>query len=1061
MSKGVSSGGSSGISALQPALLGVGITMAAGIASALSGLAGLLPAGGLGALTGVGTLMVGLDGVKDAYDAVTKAAKTSDQDQAEQAQKVTSATQSLRDAVASESQAQRDVANARKDARQQLEDLNLQLRGGALSEADAVLQARKAREDLATGTYKTVTDYQIAQLRVQEADQRVAESHQRNIELSRKANDERAKGVDGADNVVAANERLTKSHEEVQRATTALDFATKGMSSSAKDAAQAMAQLSPAGQALVNTLVGMKPAFTDFKNTVQDALLKGLGPVIQQLSGTYLPMLKDVMSQMATTMNQEFGSLAQLFQKPEMVAGIRTMFANINTAFTQFMPTINTLVQAFTQMSIVGSGFLPQFGQIVNQMAQAFSNFVNSGDFAKWIQTGMDALRQLMPVLGSLGRIFLDLAPIGSASLGAIGTLLTALEPAIRPLVTAFAALVTALSPALGFIGQIVTVVISSFAPALTMWLNALSPVIQQMAGVFQPVLQALAPVLQQVAASLANSMVQGIQTLLPVLVPFVAQMGQLLIAVLPLLPQLVNLAISALPVVEQALALVLPLMTKWATMCTDLATIVIPPLTKVVETMGKMFGTQFNAVKSVVGTVWDFVRPILEKMKSLLDDIAKPLSVVGNLLFGGAPSDEATAKLNAARAQVGLPPIAPTAVGGATIAKGPGGSIIPIGPTFTGLPTGAPAGGIGSSAFQPNRGGWSPAPGQFATVPPVSSYAAPGVAPSGNIYNGPHTENTHGAIVPNNANLEAAIKQMFPQIKDIGGYRQPDGYNEHSSGEASDIMIPDWNTPQGKALGDQIDQWLLSNSSQFGIQYTLWQQAQHNPDGSVSPMSNRGSPNDNHMTHIHARVKPGAASGSTDALAPAYANATPPSGAPMPTGGPTDPMYVALSPNIPAGQQAGGQGQDLGQLGQKLGPDLLQLGGFDGSVFGDPTQYGITKFLGGLINGLTGIKMPAGGGAGGFSGFGGGGGGGGSAGGLGGLLGMIPNIVGPNSFASMAQGPPGAPGPGNDGTGYNNAGGIDLRGANLGVDPAGFNNTLQSVTASQNRYNPLLRSVN
>lgn len=127
------------------------------------------------------------------------------------------------------------------------------------------------------------------------------------------------------------------------------------------------------------------------------------------------------------------------------------------------------------------------------------------------------------------------------------------------------------------------------------------------------------------------------------------------------------------------------------------------------------------------------------------------------------------------------------------------------------------------------------------------------GLIPAGaNVYTGPHTEDTHGALVPRAAALQSLISRMFG-VTDIGGYRHPDGFNEHSSGEAIDIMVGN-----NKALGDQINQFLQQNAAALGLEYTLWQQQQWTPGSRPSPMEDRGGATQNHRDHVHARLRPG-----------------------------------------------------------------------------------------------------------------------------------------------------------------------------------------------------------
>ncbi|URC18132.1 tape measure protein [Mycobacterium phage Zenteno07] len=99
--------------------------------------------------------------------------------------------------------------------------------------------------------------------------------------------------------------------------------------------------------------------------------------------------------------------------------------------------------------------------------------------------------------------------------------------------------------------------------------------------------------------------------------------------------------------------------------------------------------------------------------------------------------------------------------------------------------------------------------------------------------------------LLPATAALEQAVRAAFPAIQEIGGVRQ-DAHPDHPSGRALDIMIPGGDTrgganPQGKALGDQIWNWLMSTGI-IDPQGSLWQ-------------TDTGG---NHYNHIHARIAEG-----------------------------------------------------------------------------------------------------------------------------------------------------------------------------------------------------------
>ncbi|MGV9865712.1 peptidoglycan DD-metalloendopeptidase family protein [Rhodococcus koreensis] len=97
------------------------------------------------------------------------------------------------------------------------------------------------------------------------------------------------------------------------------------------------------------------------------------------------------------------------------------------------------------------------------------------------------------------------------------------------------------------------------------------------------------------------------------------------------------------------------------------------------------------------------------------------------------------------------------------------------------------------------------------------------------------------------------AVAQKFPEVKTIGGWRPVDAYDDHPSGRAADIMIPDYNTGGGKELGDRIVEYLMANKAAFHLEYLIWRQQYILADGPSNLMEDRGSDTQNHFDHVHA----------------------------------------------------------------------------------------------------------------------------------------------------------------------------------------------------------------
>lgn len=299
------------------------------------------------------------------------------------------------------------------------------------------------------------------------------------------------------------------------------------------------------------------------------------------------------------------------------------------------------------------------------------------------------------------------------------------------------------------------------------------------------------------------------------------------------------------------------------------------------------------------------------------------------------------------------------------------------------------------------------------------------------------------GGLTPHASTIRSDIMQFWPQITDIGGWRPEDGYGEHSTGNALDVMIPGWNTPAGKALGDAVAGWALSNADALGLSWVIWQQRIHNPGDDVGRMmEDRGSPTQNHMDHVHIFMN-NAPDEKLKLTSPTLRQATSPS----PSGG-SAPSAAQGGISLGSSSSSSGGGSSMGSLGSAVsggdGSDLMGemsdilKGGIKENLFGgtglsDPSEWpNVKSAMAGLqfLLNLVGLQMPggAGGQAGGVSPFNPqsgspalspgdfnpaiAGSAGSSGGGLPGLSGFMPNAMNPAQHGAQ-QGA--APGPGGD----------------------------------------------
>ncbi|MEV3903804.1 glycoside hydrolase [Mycobacterium sp. NPDC050551] len=127
-------------------------------------------------------------------------------------------------------------------------------------------------------------------------------------------------------------------------------------------------------------------------------------------------------------------------------------------------------------------------------------------------------------------------------------------------------------------------------------------------------------------------------------------------------------------------------------------------------------------------------------------------------------------------------------------------------------------------------------APPPAAAVPEIPEALPVGVA-------------SEAGLQPNTVLAARAVSRQFPQIAEIDGVR-PDSKPWHPSGLAIDIMIPNPESPEGIALGDQILAFAMSNAGRFGLQDVIWRGTYYTPAGPQA--SGYG-----HYDHVHITTTP------------------------------------------------------------------------------------------------------------------------------------------------------------------------------------------------------------
>ncbi len=291
--------------------------------------------------------------------------------------------------------------------------------------------------------------------------------------------------------------------------------------------AESIAKLSPAARDAAVTIRDLGPAWTELRLDVQERLFAGVAGQVQALSTAYLPVLRDVLGGVAGGFNQAATGISAFLTSQPGVTDMSTGLGLVRDAVSTAAQAAVPLVRAFTDIFVVGAGFLPGFAGSITDVATRFSEFIagarESGELATWIQDGVSALGQLGDIAGSAGGILKSVFDAATASgvdtFGATQRLTGELDRFLSSGVG---------SDAMVTVFTTINQVVDALLPGLT---------------------------------AVADAIATGIVALGPALPPLAASFTEIAIAMTPLISDLALLASVILPPLAATLSFISPLL--------------------------------------------------------------------------------------------------------------------------------------------------------------------------------------------------------------------------------------------------------------------------------------------------------------------------------------------------------------------------------------------------------------------------------------------------------------------------------------------------------------------
>ncbi len=439
-----------------------------------------------------------LDGVRDANENLQRTREDVARGAKRAARAVVDAHRSVIEAEKDALKAEKDLLRAKQEAQRQDEDRAFSVRENALAQRQANLDIAEAKKELD----KVLHNPRATKAEREEAlityEQRKLQMEELGVEGKRLAEDQERIAKEGADVVVAAQERMEQATNNVAKAQVDLADAIEEQtqqrvdgdrqirdsqqavirsqralqqayvsSSTAGGAAmnnlkEAMDALSPAGRRFAKFLFSLKKDFKDLQTAAETGMLPGLQKAIESMV-PYFPAIKDFTRRVAVALGDAFILIANTLKDPVW----QTWFGYISQTagpvllgMTQFiMDVLTGLFGIFNALT----GFNAPIGKGLLEWSAMFrewgSTLGANSHFAKFIEYVKKSAPIVLHFFGTLWetlkRIVIAAAPLGLIVLSALTTLFEWLNKIPLDVLTILLASIVGISTAFLVLGGV------------------------------------------------------------------------------------------------------------------------------------------------------------------------------------------------------------------------------------------------------------------------------------------------------------------------------------------------------------------------------------------------------------------------------------------------------------------------------------------------------------------------------------------------------------------------------------------------------------------------------
>lgn len=428
--------------------------------------------------------------------------------------------------------------------------------------------------------------------------------------------------------------------------------------------------LAPSARSFAREVRALKPAFDDMRLDVQQRLFIGLGAQMRLLGGTYLPVARDMFTDIAGSINLAALDLAAFLREGDTIERVRLATANTSGAFAVLRKALVPAVSALLDLTSVGSQFLPGLAEKVTALAERFGAFIrsaaDSGQLAAFLGNALDMAAQLGRILGNLGGILGAVFSAGQATgaglLGSLERLTASAEEFLKsfqgqealyaffnsvatvtaqlfPVLRELALLIGGdIAPLLGNLAEGIGPGVVAVIGQLRTTVTALTPGVSALGAAFGQILVALAPILPtlgQVIGQLAGGLAAALSAAIGPLTTFITYLAQSPATLTALLAGVAGVALALGPLsgVIGTLAPMLGNLVSNAGGLRAVLTTLTGPVGLIIGLLTALFiGSEDfrNAVLGLVSVVGGLVGQLVSALAPTLSTL---MGIVGNLV--------------------------------------------------------------------------------------------------------------------------------------------------------------------------------------------------------------------------------------------------------------------------------------------------------------------------------------------------------------------------------------------------------------------------------------------